>query len=276
MRCLAVGRQVNNRVSHPCNCSSQKLCATRESRLHPLTPPSSMGYTTQGATIDCILQEISAVGGKLESMDSAMASLTAEMKSMHLDIAGFQVHRLGPKRRDDTKRRRPIIACLLHHVQTCQLLKAARAHGPYDLEDRLTADFSKETSECRRAFSSLQPRLLQLDVKYGLFEPARMWITKNGESRDFYAPEDLQVFLEGLHNQSQSMDTATPIHPDMLGPLLSVALSSPAPEVVGRTTADSDPRGRDLERLTKSHDDRGQVLQAVAMHTQIADRSHSL
>ncbi|KAJ1082603.1 hypothetical protein NDU88_002768 [Pleurodeles waltl] len=80
----------------------------------------------------------------------------------------------------------------------------ARVHGPFQsdaLEVRLTGDFSKETSECRRVFLSLRPRLRQLDVKYGLFEPARMWITKNRESRDFYDPEDLQVFLEGLQNQ---------------------------------------------------------------------------
>ncbi|KAJ1105237.1 hypothetical protein NDU88_002645 [Pleurodeles waltl] len=62
-----------------------------------------------------------------------------------------------------------------------------------------------------------------------------MWITKNGESRNFYDPEDLQVFLEGLQNQTQSMDTATPIHPDMLRPLPDVTLSTPASEVVGRT-----------------------------------------
>ncbi|KAJ1156050.1 hypothetical protein NDU88_008775 [Pleurodeles waltl] len=49
-----------------------------------------MANVTQSATMDCILQEISEVGRKLEGMDSAMASLTAETKSMPLDIAGFQ------------------------------------------------------------------------------------------------------------------------------------------------------------------------------------------
>ncbi|KAJ1124291.1 hypothetical protein NDU88_002752 [Pleurodeles waltl] len=94
-----------------------------------------------------------------------------------------------------------------------------------------------------------------------------MWITKNGVSRDFYDPDDLRLFLEGLQNQTQSMDTASSIRSqDPPGPLLSVALSTPAPEDMGRTTAGSHPRGRDLERLTKSHDGRGQVLQAVA-HT---------
>ncbi|KAJ1124290.1 hypothetical protein NDU88_002751 [Pleurodeles waltl] len=168
---------------------------------HPLIPPSSMAEPTQGVTMDRILQGILAVGRKLEGMDSAMASLTVEMKSMCLDIAGFQsqvtcldqrvttvetriaswvdrdqerlylqsklidledrsrrdnvrflgfqeniegqmytlltgitfdppvefqrVHRLGPKRRDDANCPRPIIACMLCHVQTRQLLQVA-------------------------------------------------------------------------------------------------------------------------------------------------------
>ncbi|KAJ1189066.1 hypothetical protein NDU88_005817 [Pleurodeles waltl] len=57
---------------------------------HPLTPPSTMADPTQGVTMESILQEISAVGRKLEGRDSAIASLTAEMQSMRLDIAGFQ------------------------------------------------------------------------------------------------------------------------------------------------------------------------------------------
>ncbi|KAJ1175103.1 hypothetical protein NDU88_000394 [Pleurodeles waltl] len=60
---------------------------------HPLIPPSSMAETTQGATMDRILQEISVVGRKLEGMDSAMASLTVETTSMRLDNVAFS-HKL--------------------------------------------------------------------------------------------------------------------------------------------------------------------------------------
>ncbi|KAJ1165995.1 hypothetical protein NDU88_006408 [Pleurodeles waltl] len=49
----------------------------------------------QGATMDCILLEVSAVGRKLEGMDSAMGSLTAETKFMRLDVAGFQLQVTG-------------------------------------------------------------------------------------------------------------------------------------------------------------------------------------
>ncbi|KAJ1203493.1 hypothetical protein NDU88_007278 [Pleurodeles waltl] len=125
-----------------------------------------------------------------------------------------RVHRLGPKRRDDANRPRPIIACLLRHVQTSQLLQTARSHCLLrmgGLEIRLTADFSKETSESRRAFLTLRPSLPKLEVKYGLFELARIWITKNEVSKDIYDPEDLRSFLVGLQIQTQSMDIASPV-----------------------------------------------------------------
>ncbi|KAJ1088836.1 hypothetical protein NDU88_001991 [Pleurodeles waltl] len=49
-----------------------------------------MSEDTQGASMDRILQEISAVGRKLEGMDNAMTALTSETRSMRLEIADFQ------------------------------------------------------------------------------------------------------------------------------------------------------------------------------------------
>ncbi|KAJ1195234.1 hypothetical protein NDU88_004515 [Pleurodeles waltl] len=49
-----------------------------------------MSEDAQGASMDRILQEISAVGRKLEGVDNAMVALTAETRSMRLEIAGFQ------------------------------------------------------------------------------------------------------------------------------------------------------------------------------------------
>ncbi|KAJ1099425.1 hypothetical protein NDU88_004526 [Pleurodeles waltl] len=80
-----------------------------------------------------------------------------------------------------------------------QLLQAARTHSPFRMEGydiHITADYSKDTNERRKAFLALRPRLRQLEVKYGLFDPARMWVTKNGVFKDFYDPEDLRLFLD--------------------------------------------------------------------------------
>ncbi|KAJ1116448.1 hypothetical protein NDU88_004659 [Pleurodeles waltl] len=71
--------------------------ALRQNRAPPSAPQehltnhsSDMADASRGATMDRILQEISAVGHRLERMDSRMISLTDETKSMRLDIAGFQ------------------------------------------------------------------------------------------------------------------------------------------------------------------------------------------
>ncbi|KAJ1098576.1 hypothetical protein NDU88_003684 [Pleurodeles waltl] len=282
----------------------QKHRQAQDPPPHPHTTTDNMAEGSQGVSMDRIQQEISAVGRKLEGMDSVMVALTAETRSMCLEIAGFQsqisgldqrvttvetlaaswtdsgqelmylrskltdledrrrrnnirllglpegiegtdlisylrdilpkltgitfdppleferVYRLGPNRQDGKGRPRSIIACLLRHSQARQLLQTARAQGPLrlgTLEIRLSADFSKETVDRRRAFLSLRPRLRHLDVKFGLFEPARMWITKNGESQTFFDPEDLKTFLDRLQEQAQPMETTTLTLQDIRG-----------------------------------------------------------
>ncbi|KAJ1150982.1 hypothetical protein NDU88_003769 [Pleurodeles waltl] len=101
-----------------------------------------------------------------------------------------------------------------------------------------------------------------------------MWVTKTGVSKDFYNPEDLRLFLDSF--QHQPMDSATLTRPqDTSGDNSYIPL--PGPERGGMEQYDPDncPRGRDLERLTRSHDDRGQVLHAVALHTQLSERDES-
>ncbi|KAJ1199094.1 hypothetical protein NDU88_002932 [Pleurodeles waltl] len=88
---MARGQRVSWKGTRPT--VDQSPAGLRE--VYALTPPSTMANPAQGATMDCILQEISAVGCKLEGMDNAMASLTAETKSMCLDIAGFQSRLMG-------------------------------------------------------------------------------------------------------------------------------------------------------------------------------------
>ncbi|KAJ1141391.1 hypothetical protein NDU88_007724 [Pleurodeles waltl] len=61
-----------------------------------------MADSAQESTMDRILQEILAVGRRLEGMDGEMASLTAETKSICMDIAGFQTHLLGLEQRVTT------------------------------------------------------------------------------------------------------------------------------------------------------------------------------
>ncbi|KAJ1162009.1 hypothetical protein NDU88_002489 [Pleurodeles waltl] len=54
-----------------------------------------MADPAQEPTMDRILQEISAVGRRLEGMDSAMVSMAAETKNICTEIASFQARVLG-------------------------------------------------------------------------------------------------------------------------------------------------------------------------------------
>ncbi|KAJ1216211.1 hypothetical protein NDU88_003817 [Pleurodeles waltl] len=86
-------------------------------------------------------------------------------------------HRVGPKRSGNPSRPRPIIVCLQRHNQTRQILQAARKHGPFQMDQhdiRITADYSKEINDRKKAFLALRPRMRQLEIKYGLFDPARI------------------------------------------------------------------------------------------------------
>ncbi|KAJ1143766.1 hypothetical protein NDU88_010071 [Pleurodeles waltl] len=124
---------------------------------------------------------------------------------------------MGPVLKGQDDRPRPIIACFLHHEQVRHLLTAARAHGPYDFEDwelQSAPDFSRDTNDKQRECLALQPQLRQMNIKFGLFEPARMWITKDGKYKDFYDLQALRQFLDNLLQQPMhfSPNATRPLH----------------------------------------------------------------
>ncbi|KAJ1174378.1 hypothetical protein NDU88_006200 [Pleurodeles waltl] len=88
-----------------------------------------------------------------------------------------RVLRVGPPRSISSGRPSPVIACFLGHEQARQVLLKVRSQGPFLLEEqeiRVAADYSKVTNEQRKAFLALRTQLCKLDIKFRLFEPARM------------------------------------------------------------------------------------------------------
>ncbi|KAJ1197637.1 hypothetical protein NDU88_001493 [Pleurodeles waltl] len=83
---------------------SEALRQQKHSRVvDPLTSRhTNMTEDTESASMDRILQEISAVGRKLEGMDNAMVALATETRSMRLEIAGFQLQISGLDQRVTT------------------------------------------------------------------------------------------------------------------------------------------------------------------------------
>ncbi|KAJ1101450.1 hypothetical protein NDU88_006518 [Pleurodeles waltl] len=73
----------------------------------PATAPkpnqsSVMADGDQPATMEQILQEMTAVGRRIEGMDASISSLTLETKSIRTDIAGFHLWVVGLEHRVGT------------------------------------------------------------------------------------------------------------------------------------------------------------------------------
>ncbi|KAJ1113520.1 hypothetical protein NDU88_001762 [Pleurodeles waltl] len=105
-----------------------------------------------------------------QDVQAFLGSILPKRTSLTFDppLEFQRAHRVGPKRPDGASRPRPIIACLLRHTQTCQLLQVARNQGPFRIDKykiHITADYSKDTNERRKAFLALRPRLRQLEIR---------------------------------------------------------------------------------------------------------------
>ncbi|KAJ1194154.1 hypothetical protein NDU88_003449 [Pleurodeles waltl] len=111
-----------------------------------------------------------------------LSSVSPKLTSLTFDppLEFQRAHRVGLKCPVGASRPHPIIACLLRHTHTRQLLQVARNHGLFWIdryEIRITANYSKDTNERRKPFLALRPQLRQLEMKYSLFDPVRMWVT---------------------------------------------------------------------------------------------------
>ncbi|KAJ1208287.1 hypothetical protein NDU88_003673 [Pleurodeles waltl] len=104
-------------------------------------------------------EEGSGVQAFLRSILPKLTSLTFDPP-----LEFQRAHRVGLKHPDGVPRPRPIIACLLRHTQTRQLLQAAQNHRPFRIdkyEIRITADYSKDTNKRRKAFLALRPDFIR-------------------------------------------------------------------------------------------------------------------
>ncbi|KAJ1177571.1 hypothetical protein NDU88_002824 [Pleurodeles waltl] len=137
--------------------------------------------------------EGSDIKGFLKPILPALIGLTFEIP---LELQ--RMHCIGLLRQYGSSHSRPIIACFLLYDQVRQLLTVTSSHGSDHLEGYeicIAAGFSRKTNECHKTFLSLWPDSTKLEVKYSLFEPVWMSITKDCKSKNVFDPEDLRLFL---------------------------------------------------------------------------------
>ncbi|KAJ1115530.1 hypothetical protein NDU88_003754 [Pleurodeles waltl] len=132
--------------------------------------------------------------------------IRAYLKDLLLELTGptyslaleFQrAHRISLIHKADLGKSHPVIAYFLPDKQARQVITAVRAYCPNRMEGsdiRMAEDFFRKTNENRRAFLALRPQLRDMNIKFGLFEPACMWIMQDGISRDLFMPAALSSF----------------------------------------------------------------------------------
>ncbi|KAJ1218291.1 hypothetical protein NDU88_005874 [Pleurodeles waltl] len=202
-------------------------------------------------------------------LKNVLPKLTGLDYSLPLEFQ--RAHRIGPLHKEISGPPRPIISCFLRHELARQVISAARSQGPYSLEGheiQVAADFSRVTNEKRKAFLALRPQLRQLDIKFGLFEPAHMWITLDGKSREFLDPADLSSILDDL--TMHPMDH-TPAHPRTD----SLTLEDPSSIATSHHHAALQKRGLTYDHTLKLKEGREHALQDVIALTQDQGRDTS-
>ncbi|KAJ1138778.1 hypothetical protein NDU88_005159 [Pleurodeles waltl] len=150
----AVGRRGSPlRASVDGACSARRLrsvsqvrrsAALREALQHKYTsgpaavpkpnPPPAMTDGDQPATMERILQEITAVSHRIEGMDASISSLTLETKSIRTDIAGFHSRVMGLESRVETLETH--MSTIQDRYQDLSYLRSKVT----DLEDRSRSD----------------------------------------------------------------------------------------------------------------------------------------
>ncbi|KAJ1170989.1 hypothetical protein NDU88_002860 [Pleurodeles waltl] len=315
----------------------------------------------QPATMERILQEITAVSRRIEGMNASISSLTLETKSIRTDIAGFhsqvmglehrvgslethmsttpdtdqdlsylrskvtdledrsrrdnnrlfgipeneegidvqaflssvipkltslsfepplefqRAHRVGPKHQDRASRPRPIIACLLRHSETRQILQVARTHRPFWIDKskvRIPGRLLQRYHRTQEGFLILKTSTPTTGDKIRSFRPRENVDHQKWGHQSLLQPRGPKTLSRLLPKSDQRTN-----RPKLVTGYMEEDGHTPFPGLEKRSTdwhdPDTCPRGRDLERLTRAHDDRGQVLHAAVAHTQLSERDKS-
>ncbi|KAJ1120658.1 hypothetical protein NDU88_008820 [Pleurodeles waltl] len=126
--------------------------------------------------------------------------------------------------------------------------------------DQMSKAFSETTSPCSQSST--------LTLHWSSNRRTAWAQSSNMAHPDFFDPEDLRLFQDGL--LAQAMDMTSSASPS--GPHSDSLTVPPPPDGRSRSNGGPHHTDRDPEKLLRPHGDRDQALQAVAHHTQPPDR----
>uniref|UniRef100_H3A1B4 L1 transposable element RRM domain-containing protein n=1 Tax=Latimeria chalumnae TaxID=7897 RepID=H3A1B4_LATCH len=135
-------------------------------------------------------------GNPMQFLQSVLPDLLGLDKERHLEIE--RAHRaLGPRPAPD-QRPKAFIIKLLRFPTRELLLRTARLKGQLVWRESrisLCPDWSRDLQIKRQRFTEARRMLQDHNIKFGLFYPAILKITVNGETRSFTEPEEVKKFL---------------------------------------------------------------------------------
>ncbi|KAL1255103.1 hypothetical protein QQF64_013164 [Cirrhinus molitorella] len=117
-----------------------------------------------------------------------------------------RTHRLYANEDSTRKKARTVIFKLLHYNDRQAILKEARNSPSLSYEGAklwFFPDFSKGTSQKRKAISERRKRLQQLGIESFLLYPAVVKVLNDHEQILFKTPEDLEKFVSSLDDDTR-------------------------------------------------------------------------
>lgn len=136
---------------------------------------------------------------------ASVSKLLAEAFTLTEHPLVDRAHRAGPK--PGTGGHPRAIVARLHYYSDCtSILKKARELQRIKLNNITISVFPDHTAKVARAratFTEVRRQLRGIEgVKFGLFYPARLRITYEGQQHDFTSPEDAKAFITRLTKKS--------------------------------------------------------------------------
>ncbi|KAJ1100927.1 hypothetical protein NDU88_006002 [Pleurodeles waltl] len=103
----------------------------------------------------------------------------------------------------------PSYSVLHPSLASATTLVCGPTHGPYNYEGHAIhiADFLCEANKRRKAFLAVRFQLHKISIKFELFNPAMMWISKDRRDEDFCDLDALCLFLDCLAEQVMDLTT---------------------------------------------------------------------
>lgn len=189
--------------------------------------------TTEKSKVDMLAKQIDILTNKIDEMENRSRRCNVRLVNLPPveadDPVGFitkwlpealgattfpapliieAAHRLpGRERRWRSNRPQPpkvFILKFLNFQDKVRAMKAARAKGKVmcgDHQVMFFPDLSAELHRRRRRFDPVKQQLKSLNIRYGLFFPAKLRVWTNGQTREFETPEEAEKFVQGIHQE---------------------------------------------------------------------------